>query len=410
MSRITLPYPHAGQIGVRNTMRRFNWLSAGRRWRKTTLAMAIAVESAAKGKSIIWGAPTFDQVRIGFTETKRAANDVADFNMSRMEVSFPSGGIIHYRSLDNPDNARGYTADGVVMDECGFINKDAWVEVLRPMLIDTGGWNIGIGTPYGRNWFWEEHQKAIDNQDTMAWIVPTLGVQIQNGGLIRSPHPLENPDIRFDEIEQLFKTMPELKFRQEILGEFVDFQGGVFRRVQEAIRCDNLLQPEDKHQYIAGVDVAASVDYTVVSVMDVQSKNLVYKDRFNRVDYNVLEDRLENVYKLFKLDTMKIEANSIGQGVIDHLRNRRMNIIPFTTTSATKQTIITALQSAFEHGDIGIYNDPVLIGELLSFESKRNTSGSFSYSAPDGMHDDCVMSLALAWDCIGKSSVILFGA
>jgi len=87
-----------------------------------------------------------------------------------------------------------------------------------------------------------------------------------------------------------------------------------------------------------------------------------------------------------------------------------MNIIPFTTTNATKQTIITNLQSAFEHGEIGIYNDPILIGELLSYESKRNASGSFSYSAPDGMHDDCVMSLALAWDCINAgSSVILFG-
>jgi phage terminase large subunit-like protein len=95
---------------------------------------------------------------------------------------------------------------------------------------------------------------------------------------------------------------------------------------------------------------------------------------------------------------MKIEANSIGQPVIDQLAKRRMNIIAFTTTSATKQTIIQNLQSAFENGEIAILNDPVLLGELLSFESKRNASGSFSYAAPEGMHDDCVMSLAIAWD------------
>ena len=104
---------------------------------------------------------------------------------------------------------------------------------------------------------------------------------------------------------------------------------------------------------------------------------------------------------------MKIEANSIGQSVIDHLQNRRMNIIPFTTTNATKQVIITNLQSGFEHGDIGIYNDPVLIGELLSYESKRTPSGSFSYSAPEGLHDDCVMSLALAWDCVAGTSWVI---
>jgi len=71
--------------------------------------------------------------------------------------------------------------------------------------------------------------------------------------------------------------------------------------------------------------------------------------------------------------------------------------VPFTTTSATKQAIIQGLQNAFENGAIRVLDDAVLVGELLSFESKRNASGSFSYSAPDGMHDDTVMSLAIAW-------------
>jgi hypothetical protein len=104
---------------------------------------------------------------------------------------------------------------------------------------------------------------------------------------------------------------------------------------------------------------------------------------------------------------IKIEANSIGQGVIDHLHNRRINVQPFTTTNSTKQAIITSLQSAFEHGEIGIYNDPVLIGELLSYESKRTPSGAFTYNAPDGLHDDCVMSLALAWNCINNQVSVM---
>jgi hypothetical protein len=48
------------------------------------------------------------------------------------------------------------------------------------------------------------------------------------------------------------------------------------------------------------------------------------------------------------------------------------------------------------------------VGELLSFESKRNASGSFSYSAPDGMHDDCVMSLAFAWNAVSDRGIILW--
>ena len=140
----------------------------------------------------------------------------------------------------------------------------------------------------------------------------------------------------------------------------------------------------------------------MVSVIDTESKEMVYMDRFNRVDYNVLADRLAALSHRWKLDVMKVESNSIGQPVIDAILAKGVQVIPFTTTSATKQTVIQNLQSAFEHGEIAIINDPVLIGELLSFESKRNPSGSFAYSAPEGMHDDCVMSLAIAWDAIGK--------
>ena len=405
--RIRLPYPHQGQILVRKEAKRFNWLSAGRRWRKTTLAMAIAVENAVKGKTIIWGAPTYDQVSVGFEETRKAAHSVAKFNQSRMEAHFPNGGRILYRSLDNPDNARGHTADGVVMDEAAYIHRKAWNEVLRPMLIDTNGWAWGIGTPCGRNWYWEEHVKAADDPDSMAWQVPTLGVRMTDKGLVREPNPYENPNIPFSEIEKLFYSQPRQIFEQENLAQFVELSGGVFRRVQEAA----VLEPkeyEEGKQYIAGVDVAASVDFTVVSVLDAESKDQVYLDRFNRVDYPVLIDRLEAVYHRYHLTSMVVESNSIGRPVIDELVTRGLNIIPFTTTSATKQSIIQNLQAAFENGQIRILNNPVLVGELLSFESKRNASGGFSYSAPDGMNDDCVMSLAIAWYGVNSGGTILW--
>jgi phage terminase large subunit-like protein len=408
VNEIRLPYPHNGQKLVRNESKRFNWLSAGRRWRKTTLVMAIAVENAARGKTVLWGAPTYDQVNIGFEETRKAANGVAKFNQSRMEANFPNGGKIFYRSLDNPDNARGHTADGVVMDEAAYIHRKAWNEVLRPMLVDTNGWSWAISTPYGRNWYWEEHVKAKDDPDSKSWEVPTLGVRITDGGrLVREPHPYENPDIPFSEIEKLFYSQPRQIFEQETLAHFVDLSGGVFRRVQEAA----VLEPkeyEQGRQYVAGVDVAASVDYTVVTVLDAETKEMVHMDRFNRVDYPVLIDRLEAVYKRYHLTSMVVESNSIGRPVIDELVARGLAIVPFTTTSATKQAIIQNLQAAFENGQILVLNDQILVGELLSFESKRNASGGFSYSAPAGMHDDCVLSLAIAWDGATSGSVILW--
>jgi hypothetical protein len=202
MAEITLPFPHPGQITIREQARRFNWLAAGRRWRKTTMVMSIAVEEASAGKTVFWGAPTFDQVRIGWDETGRACGGIAKFNQTLMSVAFPSGGKIIYRSLDDPDNARGHTADGIVIDEVQDVKPAAWYEVLQPMLVDTHGWAWFIGTPSGRNWFFTEHVAAHDRPDSRAWQVPTLGVEIQNGELIRKPHPLENPNISFEEINE----------------------------------------------------------------------------------------------------------------------------------------------------------------------------------------------------------------
>jgi len=398
MQQVTIDAnPHAGQLHVHKNDARFKTLAAGRRWGKTRLGVNECLDVASKGGRAWWVSPSYKTSEVGWRPLRQIGRNIpgADIRLVDRMVTLPGGGFVAVRSADNPDSLRGEGLDFVVMDECAFMKKEAWTEAIRPALSDRQGKALFISTPKGRNWFWENYQHGLTGDEGWAsFSFPTAS----------------NPYIAPVEIESAKRDLPELIFRQEYLAEFIDDEGSVFRRVQEAIRCEMIDKPVKDRQYVAGVDVAASVDYTVITVMDVQSKNVVYKDRFNRVDYNVLEDRLQSVYNRFKMDLMKIEANSIGQGVIDHLRNRNMNIIPFTTTNATKQTIITNLQSAFEHGEIGIYNDPILIGELLSYESKRTPSGSFSYNAPDGLHDDCVMSLALAWDCINAgSSVILFG-
>lgn len=66
-------------------------------------------------------------------------------------------------------------------------------------------------------------------------------------------------------------------------------------------------------------------------------------------------------------------------------------------TNAIKTNLVEGLALAFEQGQIQILNDPVLIGELQAFESEQLPSGLVRYSAPDGMHDDCVSALMLAW-------------
>lgn len=405
--KVKLPYPHPGQKTVLRQTKRFNVLSAGRRWRKTTLAMAICVEAAVKRGTYIWGAPTFDQVRISFRETQRAAAGIADFNLSRMTVQFPGGGEIIFRSLDNPDNARGYTADGVVIDECGVVKPEAWHEVLRPMLIDTNGWAWMIGTPKGRNWFFNEFQKAQDHDDYAAWQVPTLGVAIEDGKLVRKPHPLENPDVPFTEIEQLFYTLSERVFQQEILAQFVDMHGGVFRRVLEATTASRQDAAQDGHDYIMGVDWGKSADFTVLTVIDTTTNEVCHVDRFNQIDYAIQLHRLQALSERFRPGNIIVEKNSIGEPLIEQLFRMGLPVQPFNTTNATKTQAIDALALAFERGDLRIIDDATLIAELQAYEMDRLPSGLMRYSAPSGMHDDCVMSLALAYQGVATSGPLL---
>lgn len=396
--QIKLPYPHVGQQIVRQQARRFNWLAAGRRWRKTTLVMSIAVESAAKGRRIIWCAPTYQQVRIGFNETHQAAAGQADFNIGRMEVSFPNGGAIIYRSLDDPDNARGETADGVVIDESADVKAQAWYEVLRPMLIDTGGWLWAIGTPKGRNWYYQEHVAALEREDSRTWRVPTVGAELIDGQLIRKPHPMENPHIPWEEIVSLSQTMSELAFRQEILAEFLEGEGIVFRNITACMGAPLQTTPAAHrgHRIIAGLDWAKQHDFTCTSIGCADCKVEIARDRFNKIDYVFQRDRLTSLYRFWGVSEILVELNSIGTPNFEMLEREGLPVIGFETTASSKPPLIENLALSFERAEWQFQADPIWTGELEAYERKVSpTTGRSQYSAPEGLCDDTVIGRAL---------------
>lgn len=364
--------------------------------------MSIAVEHAIRGEPWLWTAPTYDQVRIGWDESKRACGKAGRFTQDRMTATFPSGGLIRYRSLDDPDRARGHTAAGVVIDEASMVRANAWVAVIRPMLIDTGGELWALFTPNGRNWTYYEWMRAQTQNDSRAWQVPTVGCAIQNGELVRVPHPLENPDVPFSEISHLYRTLPERFFRQEILAEFTEDAGGVFRRVREATTAVEQVDPVADHQYVFGVDWGKYNDFTVIAVLDITDNSLVYLDRFNMINYMVQIDRLQALYEKFDPAVAVIERNSIGDPILETLRATGMRVRPFNTTHERKTIAIDALALAFEQGCLTIVDDPALVGELEAFEMTRLPGGGLRYAAPEGMHDDTVIALALAWSVVSR--------
>lgn len=358
--------------------------------------MAESIEAALKGQVVLWGAPTFDQAGIAWGEMQHAAGGAAQFNRSRMEVVMPTGGKVILRSLDNPDNARGHTANLVVVDEAPLIDARAWYDVLRPVLSDTNGKALLGGTPKGHNWFWRECQAAKDAPDSAFWQAPTLGVAIVDGKLVRKPHQMENPSFPFAEAERMFESLPAKTFEQEFLAAFVDDAGLVFR----GVRGVSTLQPgtpEKGHSYIMGVDWARSYDWTVLSVIDATTKRQVAIDRFNKIDYAFQLGRLEAMAARWHCGSIIAEANSMGTPLIEALQRKGLPVTAFTTTQQSKAIIIEGLALAIEKASIALLADDTQMAELEAYDMERLPGGAFRYNAPQGMHDDTVIATALAW-------------
>jgi hypothetical protein len=197
--------------------------------------------------------------------------------------------------------------------------------------------------------------------------------------------------------------MPELIFNQEVLAQFLEDAGGVFRNVTAAATAKEQERMVVGHEYVIGVDWGKLNDFTAIIVIDATINEAVYVDRFSQIDYQVQLGRLMAVCQRFHPYAVLAERNSIGEPLIEQLVSMGVPVQPFTTTSSSKMNIINALSLAFERGDLAIVPDVDLVSELQAYEAERLPGGAIRYAAPYGMHDDTVMALAIAWHGINAA-------
>lgn len=388
---VIMPPLHSGQLVPHNSDARFRVVVAGRRWGKTRWGAQECLAVALIGGRSWWVAPSYKMARVGWRAITTLARQIPGTEIRRgdLMVRLPTGGEVSVRSADNPDSLRGEGLDLVVLDELAFMREEAWTHALRPALSDRMGRAIFISTPKGRNWFWRLWTRGNDSGDA-DW---------QSFG----PYPTtDNPYIAPSEVDEARRNLPERVFRQEYLAEFVDDAGGVFRRVMDAAVAVPQERAAEGHQYAFGVDWARSNDYTVIIVVDVTLRAVVAMDRFSRVEYEYQVTRLKALHERFRPTVIMAETNAMGLPIVERLQRDGLPVSGFTTTAASKQAIIDALVLAFERGEISIIPDDTLIAELQAFEGNRLPSGHMRYSAPEGVHDDTVMALAIAWGAVSQ--------
>ncbi len=121
------------------------------------------------------------------------------YSESELSVELFNGSRIRLYGADNPDSLRGIYLDGVVLDEYADMRSSVWGEIIRPLLADRKGWAVFIGTPKGRNAFFELYQMGKDDPD---WYTVTL--RASETGLIEQA-----------ELDDARKSMTESQYEQE---------------------------------------------------------------------------------------------------------------------------------------------------------------------------------------------------
>lgn len=382
------PKLHEAQQRIKSERARFNVLAAGRRFGKSIFGEDIACDYLIPGHPVGWFAPSYKILAESWRDIQRIFAPVAtDISIAEHRIELSTKGVLECWSLDNPDAGRSRKYKCVIIDEAALVRYlgDAWQAAIRPTLTDYHGDAWFLSTPRGSNFFRTIYNWGQDDlkPDWKSWQMPSSA----NTTLV----DLDK------EIEAARLELPERVFRQEYLAEFIDDAGGVFRRVLEAACATKQDCALDGHSYIIGIDWGKYNDFTVLAVIDVTTKELVYLDRFNQIDYVVQKQRLYALAAKFKTKMLVPEHNSIGIPLIEELQREGYSVHPFTTTNASKAEAIDSLSLALEKGDLKIIDHSTLIAELQAYEAERLPSGMLRYSSPEGYHDDCIIALALAW-------------
>jgi phage terminase large subunit len=171
---ITLGYsPRPQFVPFHCRKQRWSVIVAHRRCGKTVACIMDLVDAALRSTKAnpryAYVAPMFVQAKdVAWAYVKQFTQHIpgAEFNESELRVDFASnGGRIRLYGADSYDRMRGLYFDGVVLDEAADFDPRAWPEVIRPALSDRRGWATFIGTPKGRNAFFELYDAATRKDD-----------------------------------------------------------------------------------------------------------------------------------------------------------------------------------------------------------------------------------------------------
>lgn len=364
---------HEKQLQVINEQKRFNALCCGRRWGKSELALDILCNSAIDGFPAGYFTPTYKLLAGTYDECLSILEPLIVRKNEHQFIELNTGGRIDFWSLENEMAGRSRKYKVVVLDECAFARNlwKTWTESIRATLTDLKGDAWFLSTPKGKNDFFKLWMRGKSGEENwMSWQMSTY----------------TNPFIDASEIDDARADLPEAAFSQEYMAEFLENSANPFNTAY-IMQCT---YPITKNPAVCyGIDLGQTTDFTVIIGLD-RGGSVCHYERFKDTDWRTVKEKVISLPKA----EIAIDATGLGGPVSEDI-NRIRQVERFIFTAPSKQGLMEGLAIAIEGRKI-TFPEGEITDELKNFEYEYTRTG-VKYTAPPGLHDDCVCALALAW-------------
>ena len=368
---------HPAQLEIFHSEARFKVVAAGRRFGKSRLAAWILLIKAlqSESKDVFYIGPTFQQSKdIMWAMLKELGEDlIVAAHENTAVLTLINGRKIYLKGSDRPDSLRGVGLAYVVLDEYASMKPNVWEQIIRPTLADVRGGALFIGTPAGKNHFYDVYQDAMELDDWESFQFNST----------------DNPFIPADEIEAARSSMSSMSFRQEFEASFETFTGGVFK--EEWFKKGP--EPEEG-SYVIAIDPAgfesiekernlkrSRLDETAIAIVKIDRDKWWVKSILHG-RWNIKETAKKILTSAVKVEssTVGIETGSLRNAILPYLEDEMrtqgqyVSIIEMRHGGKKKtERIVWALQGRMEHGQI-TFNEDIdwkpFVSQMVDFPNK----------------------------------------
>jgi Terminase large subunit, T4likevirus-type, N-terminal len=301
-------------------------------------------------------------------------------------LRFAGGSACDFGSAQRPELLEGFGYRYLWINEAGHLLQDEalYFETLLPMVLESPQAQLFfIGTPKGRGLLERMYEWGQDpaNQEHQEWH------SFRHASSV-------NPRLSKAWLERIERQMPERAYRQEILAEFIDDAGTVFRDVEA--RADALPEaaPDPAAPYVIGADLARYRDYSVAWVGRADTGAAVACERWQLLPWPEQQARLTALALRYGDAPLYVDAGGPGDPVCDALEGEGLAVQRVIFTAGMKRRLVEHLALALERGTLHFVPHEPTLHELRAYRYELTAAGNVR-TGGYREHDDCVMALAL---------------